>query len=349
MRRALAIPPMLGLLAAVAVASTLSWRDDPGPETLVAVDQQRPSLLYFTASWCAPCRLVEREVFEHPEGQAELAHFDLIRIDLESEAGQRLSDRFRVATVPTFVVLDASGEEIDRTRGYRSRRLLLRDLERCRLGRGTLGDLERQLADRPGDPALQVALGLRYVERIELDTAERLLVAGLGDLTAIGDTLVGEGGRALATVHRQRGEVDRAVAVLDRMLAARPDHLYTRASWQLLAACHAERGDTRAEARALRGAARVAPPRPPSLLAFAEAAARADWSLTEAEAAARAAIALTDGADPAAKAALAVVLRRQQRFSEALKWIRRAVAQAPEDERWRERWDGIRAAAVRGY
>ncbi|MBD3221685.1 thioredoxin fold domain-containing protein [bacterium] len=347
MRRMLAVTALIGLSLA-ADASTLSWRNDPGPGPLVAADQQRPSLLYFTASWCAPCRLVEREVLEHPDGQAELAHFDLIRIDLDSEAGQRLSDRFRVATVPTFVVLDASGEEIDRTRGYRSRRLLLRDLERCRLGRGTRGDLERRLSERPDDAALQVALGLRYVERIELDTAERLLASGLGDLAALGDTLVGEGGRALATLHRQRGEVDRAIAVLDRVLADRPDHLYARATWQLLATCHADRGDPLAEARALRGAARVAPPRPPSLLAFAEAAARADWSLTEAEAAAREAIELTGGDDPAAKAALAAVLRRQQRFPEALKWIRRAVAQAPDDTRWHERWEGIRAAAVRG-
>ncbi|MEZ4386238.1 MAG: tetratricopeptide repeat protein [Candidatus Krumholzibacteriia bacterium] len=85
-----------------------------------------------------------------------------------------------------------------------------------------------------------------------------------------------------------------------------------------------------------------------ALVAFAVAAARVSWDLDEAEAAAREAVQLTDGADLAASAALAAVLRRRGRYPEALKWIKRAVVLAPDDARWQQQWRRIRTAAVRG-
>jgi len=335
---------MLAWLPAIASAEP-TWRD---AADLASDEAAARRLLYFTATWCGPCRLVEREVFDHPEGQAELAHYDLIHVDLDSPAGQALSERFRVANVPTFVVLDSLGAEVDRVRGYRSRRLLLRDLGRFRRGDGTLGDLRQRLDRNPDDPALQAALGLRHHERLELDVAADLLRSGLIGTSALDDTLAAEAGRALADLHRRQGDEAAAARVLQQLLREHPTHLYPRATWQLLAACHATLADSVAEAEALRGAAQVSPPRTGSLLAFAWAAARVSRYLDDAEAAAREAVALTDRADPEAQAALAAVLRRRRVYAEALMWIKRAMALAPEELRWREQWQEIRSAAIRG-
>jgi tetratricopeptide (TPR) repeat protein len=356
-------PPITGLLLVVAVLArageapvpdALVWRDagrlGAGDPARIAAPVARDSLrlLYFTAAWCGPCKLVSREVFDHAEGRAELAHYDLVHVDLDSEAGQALSDRYRVATVPTFVVVEADGKEVDRVRGYRSRRLLLRDLARFRSGRGTLGDLQRRLDSRPDDPALQAALGLRHLARLDLDVAAELLGAGLAPPGALGDTLAAEAGRGLADLHRRRGEPRAAARVLEQLLRDHPDHLYPRATWQLLAECHAEVGDSLQEARALRGAARVPPHREASLVAFAEAAARVSWALAEAEAAARDAIALGERQDPAAQAALAAVLRRRGNYPEALLWMKRAVALASDDPHYADRLARLKRAAIRG-
>jgi len=343
---------VLGLLIAmpaVGVSDSLPWLDDPSPSILDDSGDGRPRLLYFTATWCAPCRLLEREVFDHPDGRAELAFFELIRLDLDSTSGQTLSDRFRVATVPTFVAVDAHGLEIDRVRGYRSRRLLLRDLQSFRTGTGTIGDLERRLAGAPHDPSLQAALGLRRYERLDLDGATVLLTAGLRHAAVLGDTLVADAGRALAELHRRRGEPELAAATLVHLLGVRPDHLYVRASWQLLADCRAEAGNVSGEVEALRGAARVLPLRADSLTDFARAAAELSWELEEAEVAARQAVALTERREPAPQAALAAVLRRQHNYSEAMLWIKRAMATAPEDTLWRVQRDGILEAAISGH
>lgn len=341
---------MVGLLGLLATAASgLTWLD-AADLALPRLDNGPAShgLLYFTATWCGPCRLVEREVFEHAEGQAELAHYQLIHVDLDSPAGQALSERFRVATVPTFVVLDSLGAEVDRIRGYRSRRLLLRDLGRFRRGDGTLADLRGRLQRSPGDAALQAALGLRHYERLELDPAADLLRSGLADAAALDDTLAAEAGRALADLYRRQGDDRAAARVLDRLLRDHPSHLYPRATWQLLADCHASLDDPVAAAAALRGAALVPPPRAESLTAFAQAAARVSRYLEEAEQAAREAVALTGRTDPGAQAALAMVLRRRGDYPAALKWIKRAMALAPEEAQWQEQWQEIRRAAIRG-
>jgi len=339
---------LLLLPAAASASEPLAWRDASNIQPLVRSSGSQPRLLYFTATWCAPCKLLEREVFEHHEGRAALAHFQLIHVDLESEAGQALSDRFRVATVPTFVVVDAAGDEIDRVRGYRSRRLLLRDLQRIRSGSGAMNDLSRRLAAAPGDPALQAALGLRHYERLELAAADSLLTAGLAPAGALDDTVAAEAGRALADLHRRRGDTDLAAGALDGLLTRYPHHLYPRATWRQLAACHAELGDSVGEVRALGGAARVVPLRVDALLAFAAAAARASCCLEEAEDAARQAVALTERGDPEAQAVLARVLRRRGNYPEAMLWIKRAVALAPDEVLWQEQWAVIKRAAIRG-
>jgi tetratricopeptide (TPR) repeat protein len=337
------------LLPVLGAAASLEWRDaaeTPVPSSPSA--DAPPRLLYFTATWCQPCRLLAREVFEHPTGQAELARYDLVHVDLDSPAGQRLSDRYRVATVPTFVVVDETGREVDRIRGYRSRRLLLRDLQRIRSGEGTLADLTRRLARSPDDPTLLAALGLRHYERLDLGPASELLDRGLDQPGALDDTLAAEAGRALADLRRRQDDLDAAVDVLERLLRDHPQHLYPRATWQLLAEYQADRGDTVAVATARRGAARVAPVRSDALVSFAEAAARVSRYLDEAETAARQAVAMTDGADPEAHAALASVLRRRGEYPEALVWIKRAIALAPESERWQAQWRRLRQAAIRG-
>lgn len=347
--RGVILVALLGWLRVVGGAEP-AWRDasELTSDGHLVAEARARSLLYFTASWCGPCRLLEREVFDQAEGQAELAHYDLIRVDLDSPAGQGLSERFRVSTVPTFVVLDSLGAEVDRVRGYRSRRLLLRDLGRFRRGDGTLGDLRQRLQRNPDDPVLQAALGLRHHERLELDAAADLLRSGLAGAAALDDTLAAEAGRALADLHRRQGDDAAAAGVLRGLLRDHPDHLYPRATWQLLAACQATLADSVAEAEALRGAAQVLPPRADSLLAFAWAAARVSRYLDDAEAAARQAVSLTERADPAAQAALAAVLRRRGVYAEALMWIKRAMAAAPEEARWRDQWQEIRRAAIRG-
>ena len=334
-------------VAGLASAAPLAWLDDPAPAAMPAATADRPTLLYFTAPWCVPCRLLAREVFDHAAGQAELRHYDLVRYDLEHHHGRAMADSLRIATVPTFVMLGPGGE-IDRVRGYRSRRLLLRDLGRFRAGDGTIGDLERRLRASPGDPALQAALGLRRYERLDLAGAEAMLTAGLRDPALLPDTLAADAGRALAEIHRREDDPAAAAAVLERLLERRPTHPYPRVTWQLLADCRAATGDDTARLAALREAAFTEPVRVDPLVDFAREAVTGADLLGDAERAGRLAVAMTERADAEAMAVLASVLRRRREYPEAMLWIKRAVAAAPDDAALRRQREEIIHAAIRG-
>jgi len=328
---------------------TLTWREDAAPATVLAPGSG-PALVYFTADWCGPCKLFAREVLTHPDGRAELARYRRFQLDLDHPHGRALADTFRVSTVPTFVLLDAGGQEIARIRGYRSRRLLLHDLARFRRGEGTRAALRTALARRPRDPVLKAELGLRELEHLELDAAARLLTAGLGGDPALPDTLAADAARALADVHRRQDRPAAAAAVLENLLARWPDHPYPRVTWQLLADFR-ERLDDRAGAlAALEQAAVLEPVRADHLVTFARAAAEQSRRLGAAEAAARRAVDLTGRTDPQALAALAQVLRQRRQYPEAMVWIKRAVAAAPREERqrWQEEREVIWRAAIAG-
>lgn len=70
----------------------------------------------FTASWCMPCRKMEKETWGTAEVRAWLAA-NAIAIQVDVDKNQDLVRRFRIETVPTVVALQ-SGVEFDRTVGY---------------------------------------------------------------------------------------------------------------------------------------------------------------------------------------------------------------------------------------
>ena len=78
-----------------------------------AGDSSRPALLDFHAEWCGPCKKMRPAV-----DQLIRLGYPIKAIDIDQEA--QLSRRYHVDSVPTFIVVDGSGREIDRTAGLQS-------------------------------------------------------------------------------------------------------------------------------------------------------------------------------------------------------------------------------------
>jgi len=68
-------------------------------------------VLKFTATWCMPCRLLDKEIDEIKDEY----DFELESIDIERNPDMAL--KYSVTTVPTVVILK-DGIPIDRVNGY---------------------------------------------------------------------------------------------------------------------------------------------------------------------------------------------------------------------------------------
>lgn len=77
----------------------------------------RPVLVHFSATWCAPCQKMDRDVFAAPEIQQQIANkFIAVRIDFDKDPA--VARRFSVESLPTDLILDpANGQLVARSNG----------------------------------------------------------------------------------------------------------------------------------------------------------------------------------------------------------------------------------------
>jgi thioredoxin-like negative regulator of GroEL len=105
------------LIASDVVRAELPAGWNTNGTAILASERREPVLVYFTASWCVPCKLMSRLILGDPLVEAALTNMDHVAIDIEENG--KLAAKFGVSAVPTFVFLSAEGEEVDRFTGFR--------------------------------------------------------------------------------------------------------------------------------------------------------------------------------------------------------------------------------------
>jgi len=83
------------------------------------------SIIDFWAPWCAPCRRLSPMFDEFSERYGDSLRFARCNVD----QNPRCAKRFEIMSIPTLVLLDPSGREVDRIIGLPSKRRLERFLE----------------------------------------------------------------------------------------------------------------------------------------------------------------------------------------------------------------------------
>ena len=116
----------------------VQWQP-PGKAVALAQASGKPILYDFTAAWCGPCKLLDRDWSDPAVAKKVNEAFVPARVvDRAREDGvnspeiAELQQRFEVVGFPTVAAASADGRLIAKFDGYRGREALLRFLEESR-------------------------------------------------------------------------------------------------------------------------------------------------------------------------------------------------------------------------
>lgn len=99
----------------------------------------RGVIVDFWADWCDACWRFERETFADPEVRRSIAeHFVALRIDVTEETFENREQlqRYVVVELPTVIMLDSEGREIDRIDDFLASDAMMARLAAARSRRG---------------------------------------------------------------------------------------------------------------------------------------------------------------------------------------------------------------------
>lgn len=103
-----------GVSGYLAPESKLAWRTEEKVAFADAAKEQKGVMIDFGATWCAPCKIIEKVMGEPGVNRAVSNDFVPLKFDVSksSAADRALQKRFDASSLPAVLFLDADGNEL---------------------------------------------------------------------------------------------------------------------------------------------------------------------------------------------------------------------------------------------
>ena len=83
-----------------------------------ATQQNKLVFIDLYATWCGPCKNMERNVFSQPEvGDFMAQHFIAAKYDIDKPTGSALAKKYGIRSIPTFLIFDTDGTMLGQITG----------------------------------------------------------------------------------------------------------------------------------------------------------------------------------------------------------------------------------------
>ena len=139
---------ILLILAALALGATTvqaQVRFETGSTDSVrkkALESGKLVFIDLYATWCGPCRTMERDVFSRRDvGEFMERWFVAAKYDVDRSTGKALSQQYGVRSIPTYLIFDKAGDLLGRIQGASDAETFLDDLR-------TILDRQKQTRER---------------------------------------------------------------------------------------------------------------------------------------------------------------------------------------------------------
>ena len=119
------------LIATFLLASSVLAHADGSPLDAALAEakaKQVPVLLDFHAPWCYSCYFMKKNVLTGPEWAKVERTAVVLEVDADSPEGAALKDQFTIKALPSYVVLNAEGQELGRINAERTRQQFYSEL-----------------------------------------------------------------------------------------------------------------------------------------------------------------------------------------------------------------------------
>lgn len=155
-------PTQEGTPAAPA-APAVEWSTDLVATLAKAKAAQQPTLVFFTASWCVPCKQLKANVCSTKEFAAAFAGYAFAMVDIDQDKAK--AKAWQVGPIPDLRFVAADGEELGGFVGERDLASLLALRDAAWTSAGRVSELRAKVANAPNDGPTLLLLAEHLLQR----------------------------------------------------------------------------------------------------------------------------------------------------------------------------------------
>ena len=127
------IPLLVGCLAlSISAVAAVDWQNSYAPALARAKKEKKLVMVDIYATWCLPCKQLEKETFANKDVEARLSNQVIsVKLDLEKILDNaELAKQFARDTIPYVVFLDSDGKKLSEFVGFLTADEFLKELDK---------------------------------------------------------------------------------------------------------------------------------------------------------------------------------------------------------------------------